>query len=876
MSKVAVLKTRPDSVVADYQRVCELADYKSYLPKDKETILKLNLSWSLFFPACSTTPWQLEGVLNALFEGGYRNIIPVENRTVVTDPVKGARLNKWDKVLKKYGLEFIPLTRVDWIPYEPRGKQLALHEIFHDTNHIPEMFRGKNIVHLPTQKCVHPDTEIFLSDGTLLRIGDVVDGILNKNRFKVTDDGDFVAESNRSVISLNDDGLLSRNISNKFWKTPSQENLIEVRLKTGKTVKVSKQHPFLTSRGWIKAKNLNVEDRVAIPSRVEIKGCSQSLPKIKTLNHSEIDVKEINFRRGHKYSITDQRYIVEEYIKGTSTTQLAEEFNTHCESMRSILIRYGVDIRWTKKWSKAPARTSTDFCRWLGYFIADGYTQQSSGTTRFWWTNKNNLVRADYLVLTKKLFGVEPKKRRNDIYFDSKHLKYFFEEIGFVHPVNAGNKNIPPLLFKCPESEVAGFIKAYYEGDGNVSGNEVRITTKSEKLADRLLLLLLRLGVVGFKAVGYSAAYNTKKKVKRKYFTVSIYGDYTVRFSKHINFLSEIKNDALKKLVERRRNNKKPTNWDTIPVNSSVFRRVREGLGFSQESTGKPSSVNGIENNHLLPTRDTLNYFIKSFEESDRGLFKDEINYMKFLSSSDIAWDHIAEIHEIKSDTKHLYDLSVSETNNFIGNGIILHNTHGHTTITGAMKNAFGGLITSRRHHCHKKIHEVLVDLLMIQKEVHTGIFAVTDGTVAGDGAGPRAMHPHVKDYILASGDQVAIDAVSAKMMGFEPLDIPFIRIAHERGLGVGDFDQIDVVGEDVSDVNYNFKTKKSLIVWADQLFRKGALSMLEPLIFHTPLFHFCIWGSALFHDYVWYPTEGRKRINEFMKTQWGQLFKQY
>lgn len=354
MSKVAVLKTSPDSVVADYQRLCELADYKSALPQDKETILKLNLSWSLFFPACSTTPWQLEGVLNALFDGGYQNIIPVENRTVVTDPVKGARLNKWDNVLKKYGLEFIPLTRVDWIPYEPRGKQLALHEIFHDTNHIPEMFMGKNIVHLPTQK------------------------------------------------------------------------------------------------------------------------------------------------------------------------------------------------------------------------------------------------------------------------------------------------------------------------------------------------------------------------------------------------------------------------------------------------------------------------------------------------------------------------------------------THGHTTITGAMKNAFGGLITSRRHHCHKKIHEVLVDLLMIQKEIHTGIFAVTDGTVAGDGAGPRAMQPHVKDYILASGDQVAIDAVSAKMMGFEPMDIPFIRIAHERGLGVGDFDQIDVVGEDVSNVNYNFHAKKSLVVWADQLFRKGALSMLEPLIFHTPLFHFCIWGSALFHDYVWYPTEGKKRIDEFMKTEWGQLFKQY
>jgi uncharacterized protein (DUF362 family) len=50
-------------------------------------------------------------------------------------------------------------------------------------------------------------------------------------------------------------------------------------------------------------------------------------------------------------------------------------------------------------------------------------------------------------------------------------------------------------------------------------------------------------------------------------------------------------------------------------------------------------------------------------------------------------------------------------------------------------------------------------------------------------------MTPHVKNYILASGDVVAIDAVAAKMMGFDPLSIKFIRLAHERGLGCGNAD---------------------------------------------------------------------------------------
>ena len=53
---------------------------------------------------------------------------------------------------------------------------------------------------------------------------------------------------------------------------------------------------------------------------------------------------------------------------------------------------------------------------------------------------------------------------------------------------------------------------------------------------------------------------------------------------------------------------------------------------------------------------------------------------------------------------------------------------------------------------------------------------------------------------ILASGDQTAIDAVAAKMMGFDPLSIPYIRLAHEAGLGVGDPREIELA--DVFDID--------------------------------------------------------------------------
>lgn len=244
-----------------------------------------------------------------------------------------------------------------------------------------------------------------------------------------------------------------------------------------------------------------------------------------------------------------------------------------------------------------------------------------------------------------------------------------------------------------------------------------------------------------------------------------------------------------------------------------------------------------------------------------------EVEWVKFKSKSNLLalYEIFEEGHEVP---KMFFNTNVIH--------LPTMKCHGHTTMTGAMKNAFGGLITKKRHHCHKKIHEVLVDLLTLQKEIHKGIFAIMDGSVCGAGAGPRTMFPIEKNYLLASNDQVAIDAISAKMMGFDPLSIDFIRIAHDLGLGCGDIDQIEIVGETISKVNFGFKTKKSPVIFFDQLLRKGALSFLEPYLFHGPLFNLCIFGSGFYHDKIWYPLIGKKRITDFEKSGWGKLFNSY
>ncbi len=202
--------------------------------------------------------------------------------------------------------------------------------------------------------------------------------------------------------------------------------------------------------------------------------------------------------------------------------------------------------------------------------------------------------------------------------------------------------------------------------------------------------------------------------------------------------------------------------------------------------------------------------------------------------------------------------------------------THGHSTTTGAIKNSFGGLLKEVRHYAHKYMHEVLVDLLTMQQELHPNIFAVMDGTVCGDGAGPRTMDLHEGNLILASADSVAIDAVAAKIMGFDPMSIDYIRWATERGLGEGRVEKLDIAGEDIGELNFHFRTKKSLVIWGDQMLRKGKLQFLEKIALHSPLVVWAPLASNIYHDLLWYPTVGRNRIRQFKNTKWGDLWETY
>ena len=154
--KVALLRVRPETILEDVARLCALGGMREALAPRATTILKDNISWHFPFPAANTTPWQLEGTIRALHAADLRDLVCVQNQTVVTDAFKGEDLNKYVPIFESEKIPVLYNFRdedMKWIEYRPKARLHVLHEIFPEGIRIPDYFFGKNILHLPTVKC---------------------------------------------------------------------------------------------------------------------------------------------------------------------------------------------------------------------------------------------------------------------------------------------------------------------------------------------------------------------------------------------------------------------------------------------------------------------------------------------------------------------------------------------------------------------------------------------------------------------------------------------------------------------------------------------------------------------------------------------------
>lgn len=195
--------------------------------------------------------------------------------------------------------------------------------------------------------------------------------------------------------------------------------------------------------------------------------------------------------------------------------------------------------------------------------------------------------------------------------------------------------------------------------------------------------------------------------------------------------------------------------------------------------------------------------------------------------------------------------------------------------LTAAMANAVGGVPLDGGIRVRAVAHEVLVDLLQVQQDTQRSTFAVVDATLVSERSDPTTRRWQERNVLVAGGDQVAVDAVAARLLGFDPMSVPFIRLAHEKGLGVGDPAEIELVGTD-----------RSLAEWAVSPagVAEGWRLPSQPEVpkrWREPAANSLLGSAGWFlvdgaHRILLDPIENRARAEQALGSGWGRLYEGY
>ena len=128
--------------------------------------------------------------------------------------------------------------------------------------------------------------------------------------------------------------------------------------------------------------------------------------------------------------------------------------------------------------------------------------------------------------------------------------------------------------------------------------------------------------------------------------------------------------------------------------------------------------------------------------------------------------------------------------------------THDQTDVSLSLKNLKGLVTDAEKRRIHQLgVFEGVADLATLFRPT----FALVDGIHAQEGLGPVYGLPVEMGLVAAGYDLLATDAVVSQVMGFDPAEIPLLRVAAERGLGTLALDHIAIVGEQLADVQRRF-----------------------------------------------------------------------
>ncbi|HEY4522782.1 MAG TPA: LAGLIDADG family homing endonuclease, partial [Candidatus Paceibacterota bacterium] len=321
----------------------------------------------------------------------------------------------------------------------------------------------------------------------------------------------------------------------------------------------------------------------------------------------------------------------------------------------------------------APYRAAT-----LGYLIAEGNFCHPHGV--YYYAKAEDEV-ADFIAVATQFANaritINRSKSAVSVYVgqerprDGNALRAWLDTLGMLGK-GALEKSIPDCVFAADNATLAIVLGKMWQGDGCVSRQNAQTfyATGSRTLADDVQMLLMRLGIV---STLHEKSFAYRGDHMRGY-TVVVTGRANLeRFAQTAGMhLLEKKCVELALTLEdatRRTNALGRGTSDTVPA--AVYPLIREAVRASGLSTKECVAASGLSERFFGYDARKRGYTREALATLARALHSDTL---LAHANSDIFWD---EVVSITPDGREMtYDLSVPTYENFVANGLIVHNSH--------------------------------------------------------------------------------------------------------------------------------------------------------------------------------------------------------
>lgn len=515
-------------------------------------------------------------------------------------------------------------------------------------------------------KCISKNSSIFLGDGSYQEVKNL------KNKGK------------QDIFSLSSSPYnLGTKLFSQFHERETKE-LINIKTRMGNETSATPEHPLivLDSKGlrWKPLKELRIGDFVATVRRTPGNYQTQYLDPFNKLSKDKslIIYNSPTLLRGVRRTLGFSRKDICKSLGvlpgiydcwfRSNNISLYNFVKILAEKDKMIYpFEKGISLtgNCSNKVVKVPLYTSPELLELYGYLVGDGNLDLRGIRL----TNLDPILRKRFKKLTKSLFNIESKEFSDSrIDCNNKVIKSYFN---LVLEVPSRKKSrtisIPEVLMKMSNSEAVLFLRALFDCDGYVSKSkkEIKITLASKKLVRQLKVLLLRFGIVAKYSEEEKHATNTKERIRRTYYSLSISGKSNLTlFKKEIGFNSIKKKQRLEEHINSKSDN---PNVDIIPCGELIKEiRKNSNISFSRK---EHKLLNNIESKRRNPSKKKLKEIIDIFKSKSintEGLEK--------LLSTDVFWDKIVEIEEM-NEPSEVYDITVPSTHNFVSDHFIVHNS---------------------------------------------------------------------------------------------------------------------------------------------------------------------------------------------------------